>query len=269
MSTTNKDVARQLRQLQRHFQQHVLAGSNEIVTYVTDRQTASGEQGLTVYVEGYRARLTEALATDFFGLHALLGEKGFESMAHAYIAVHPSEHFSLRYLGSHLTEFFARTETYADRPFLREMAAFEWQLRSAFDAADADVCSVNDIEAIESPSWGHMRFDFHPSVKRLDLRWNVPAIWSAVESNRELPEPDAKDVPQPWLIWRQDLKTYFRSLAMDESVSLDALIAGQHFAQVCEQLCEWIEADSVATHAAHLLKRWVSDGLIASVSIGK
>ncbi len=48
---------------------------------------------------------------------------------------------------------------------------------------------------------------------------------------------------------------------------MDVLMMGRPFAGVCEQLCEWIEPESVAAHAARLVKRWVSDGLIASVSI--
>ena len=269
MSANNKDSAPGLRRLQRQFQRHVLAGSNEIVAHITGTQKTSSEARLAIYVEGYRVRLTEGLAADFPALHTLLGEQGFESLVHAYIDVHPSEHFSMRYLGSHLSEFLARTSPHVDMPVLSEMAAFEWRLRSAFDAADADVCSVGDIEAIEPSRWGHMRFGFHPSVNRLDLSWNVPAIWNAVEKNEELPKPDANDMTLPWLIWRQDLRTYFRSLTIDEAGSLDALIAGRSLSQVCEQLCQWIEYGVVATHAARLVKRWVSDGLIERVSIRK
>ncbi|MDH3687949.1 MAG: DNA-binding domain-containing protein [Gammaproteobacteria bacterium] len=255
--------------LQRYFQRHVLASSTEIVTHITDTQKTSSETRLAIYAEGYRTRLTAGLTGDFPALHTLLGEKGFEELAHAYIDVHPSEHFSMRYFGRHLSEFLARASPHVDMPVLSEMAAFEWRLRSAFDAADADVRSVNDIEAIEPSRWAHMRFGFHPSVNRLDLSWNVPAIWNAVEKTQELPAPEASDFPIPWLIWRQDLKTYFRSLTIDEAGSIDALMAGRSFARVCEQLCGWIEPESVAAHAARLLKRWVSDGLIASVSIRK
>ena len=269
MSANSKDSAPELRRLQRQFQRHVLAGSNEIVTHITGTEKTSSETRLAIYVEGYRTRLTEGLAADFPALHTLLGEKGFEALVHAYIDVHPSEHFSMRYLGSHLSEFLARTSPHVDLPVLSEMAAFEWRLRSAFDAADADVRSVSDIEAIEPSRWGHMRFGFHPSVNRLDLSWNVPAIWNAVEENEELPKPDANDMPIPWLIWRQDLKTYFRSLTIDEAGSIDALVAGRSLSQVCEQLREWIEPEIVAAHAARLVKRWVSDGLIERVSIRK
>ncbi|MFQ5760345.1 MAG: DUF2063 domain-containing protein [Acidiferrobacterales bacterium] len=269
MSANNKHSVPGLRRLQRHFQRHVLASSTEIVAHITGTQKTSSETRLAIYAEGYRTRLTESLAMDFPALHTLLGEKGFEELAHAYIAVHPSEHFSMRYFGRHLSEFLAHTSPHVDMPVLSEMAVFEWRLRSAFDAADADVRSVNDIEAIEPSRWGHMQFGFHPSVNRLDLSWNVPAIWNAVEKTEELPTPEASDFPIPWLIWRQDLKTYFRSLTVDEAGSIDALMAGRSFAWVCEQLSGWIEPTSVATHAARLVKRWISDGLIASVSIRK
>lgn len=268
MKANNKDSAPALRRLQRHFQRHVLAGSTEIVTHVTGARISS-EARLAIYVEGYRTRLTEGLAADFPALHTLLGAKGFEELAHAYIHVHPSKHFSMRCFGHHLSEFLKRTSPYVDMPVLSEMASFEWQLLSAFDAGDADVRSVNDIEAIEPSQWGHMRFRFHPSVNRLNLSWNVPAIWNATGKTEELPTPEASDFPIPWLIWRQDLKTYYRSLTVDEAGSIDALMAERSFAWVCEQLCGWIEPESVASHAACLVKRWLNDGLIASISIRK
>lgn len=265
MSTSSKRPTI-LRGIQRHFQRHVLAGCKEIATHITDTGSAGSDARLAVYAEGYRHRLAEALTVDFPALRTLLGESKFDVLVRGYIAKHPSAHFSTRFLGNCFSEFLANNSAYAKTPALSELAEFEWQLRTAFDAADADIYSVDDIGAIEPSKWGCVQLRLHPSVRRLDLAWNVPAIWNAAESNHVLPTPKTNDVPVPWLIWRQDLKTNFRSLTIDEAVSIDIVIAGKSFGEVCEQLCQWIDANSVPSHAARLMKRWASDGLIVDVS---
>jgi hypothetical protein len=81
-------------------------------------------------------------------------------------------------------------------------------------------------------------------------------------------EPPAlveNDVPVAWLVWRQDLLTYFRSLSVDEAWALDTLQRGENFATICEGLGEWIDAQNVALHAAGLLKQWLTDGLICEI----
>jgi hypothetical protein len=52
---------------------------------------------------------------------------------------------------------------------------------------------------------------------------------------------------------------------VDEAWALDALIAGQNFADICQGLCEWIDTQHVAAHAAGLLKGWIGDGMIARI----
>lgn len=79
----------------------------------------------------------------------------------------------------------------------------------------------------------------------------------------DVPAPEAGEYPKSWLVWRQDLRTYFRSLSVDEAWAVDTAAGGSSFADICEGLCEWIDAQNVAAHAAGLLKRWVADGLVS------
>jgi len=63
------------------------------------------------------------------------------------------------------------------------------------------------------------------------------------------------------------LKSYFRSAPVDESWALDALGEGQCFSMLCAGLCEWVDEEHVAAHAARLIRRWVTDGLIAHIDL--
>jgi len=209
--------------------------------------------------------LLEALDTDYAGLHTLLGDDEFDAMGRAYIAAHPSTHFSLRWYGDRMSEFLRTVEPYSRYPVFAEMAAFEWAKCDAFDAPDTALCSVTDMAAIPPDAWPGLTFVAHTSLTRLNLRWNVPTVWKAIDAGEEPPALLENDYPIAWLVWRQDLLTYFRSLSVDEAWALDALQRGENFAAICEGLSEWVDAQNVAAHAAGLLKQWLTDGLICEI----
>jgi hypothetical protein len=254
-----------LRRLQHDFQHYLLAPDERMDAHVVGTERASAAVRLDIYAQAYRLRLLEALATDFPALQALLGAAEFETAARRYIEAYPSRHFSLRWYGDRLAEFLRGTAPYCDRPALSEMAAFEWAMSDAFDAENSPVVTVAQMAAVPPPAWPEMRFAPHASLRRLDLRWNVPSLWNAADKKKELGPEQQAEHPIAWIIWRQELKTYFRSLAVDEACTLDALLAGRDFASLCAGLCEWIDEANAPAHAAGMLKRWINDGLIAKI----
>src|SRR3989344_5573117 len=244
-----------LRDLQSDFQSFLLRGREDIRIHVVGTDKVSAEQRLTIYYDAYRLRLLEALDSNYPVLHGWIGDEEFEKLGLAYLAAHPSTHFSIRYFGHELARFLAASETYRDKPFLSEMARFEWAMSEAFDAPDSALVRLEDMAAIDSGAWPSLRFTMQDSVRRLNLEWNVPTIWKAIDAEQAPPEPKRSEYPMSWLLWRQYLKTYFRSLSVDEAWALDAVANGGTFAMICEGLCEWIDAQHVAAHAAGLLKQ--------------
>lgn len=256
-----------LQRLQEDFQDYLLIGNNRIQAQVLGSEQVSTTERLAIYADAYRLRLLEALDTDFPGLHALLGDAEFDAMGRAYIAANPSPYFSLRWYGDRLSEFLRTTEPYSKYPALAEMAQFEWAKSDAFDAAEDSVAGMAEMAGIPPIAWPGLHFRFHPSVQCLDLHWNVPIVWKTVDAGTHAPTPECAEYPITWLLWRQDMQTYFRSLNMPEAWSLNALLNGASFADMCEGLCEWINATEVAIHAAGLLKQWLADGLIAEIQV--
>ena len=255
-----------LSRLQRHFQAYLLEEDKEFLREILDVGRASARERLEIYAEAYYLRLTEALETDFKALHRLLGAGAFAEMSRAYIAAYPSHNPSIRWFGKHLADFLKSRTPYANEPALAEMAQFEWALSLCFDAADATTVNIEDIASISPERWPEMRLRFHPSVQRLDFRWNVPPIWRAMEEGIDQPTPETNEWPVGYVLWRKDQSPHFRSLEVDELWALDAAQAGQPLASICEGLCEWVDACNAAMHAAGLLKTWVTDGLIAGIN---
>jgi hypothetical protein len=255
-----------LRELQHRFQDYLLAPQAGVVDdQIVGDELANARFRLNIYAQAYRLRLIEVLADNDPALHTLLGDGQFDALARAYIDAHTSTHPSIRWYGAAMQDFLACTDPWQAQPLLSEMAAFEWALRAAFDAADAPPATIESLAAVDPSAWPVMRLRFHASVARMDLQWNTPAVWKAVDAGEDPPEPERAGNPVAWVIWRRDLRQYFRSLSVDEAWALDAARLGRPFEEVCEGLCEWIDTGHVALHAAGLIKRWVADGLIIGV----
>lgn len=250
-----------LLKLQQDFRDCMLANNRNMQGQVVGDARADAAERVGIYVDGYRLRLLEVLQENFTGLHSFLGDEQFDALGRAYIDAHPSEHPSVRWFSRQLADFLRGTEPYSMHPYLAELAAFEWSQGLAFDAADAAPLAMEALAAIAPEDWGRMTFQLHPSLQRLDLRWNMPPVWQALDAGQTPPELQETDAAA-WLIWRRDLTTRWRSLTADEAWMLDAARAGANFGALCEGLCRWHAPEAVALQAAGYLKLWIADGLV-------
>ena len=222
------------------------------------------EQRLAVYGNAYGYRLIDALSENYPAVHTLLGDDDFYKMSYAYMDAYPSQHFSLRYFGHQLENFL---KTYhPDMPVLTEMARFEWALRKGFDAKDSETLSLEALQEIAIEQWGELTFTFHSSVSRLDLEWNTPQLWTAIDEECEPMPPEKLDHPYAWLLWRKELLTYYRSLDVDEAWALDTALQGGNFSELCEGVCEWIDAEHAPSRVAGFLSQWLQDDLLVALA---
>lgn len=249
--------------LQRAFASYLLNGDPEIRAVVRPSSKADVDILLGVYRNGYWARLVEVLGTDFPGVKALTGETGFEKLARAYVAAHPSRGFSVRSLGSAFAGFVRRTPPYSERPALADMAAFEAALADAFDAADAEPIRTEHLGSVPPPAWPTLTFQFHPSVRVLSLRTPAPEAWSAQNEGRAPQEPSPH--PGDWLVWRQALAVKYRPLDADESAGLGSALSGADFSVVCESLAQHGPEEAAAFRAAGLVRAWIEAGLVTAI----
>lgn len=253
-----------LARLERLFQDFVARGTPDVAAYVVSDARAGVEQRLDVYHQAYRLRLLEALGNDFPNLKRYVGDAEFERIARAYIELHPSTQPSVRGFGKSLARFLDAPELAGAEPVLADIAAFEWARGEAFDAPDAPVLTVKGLAEIPRADWPFLRLRLHPTLRRLSLRWNAPALCKALADDAPVPQPEQS--PAEWLVWRHGLEVYWRSLDETEPRALDAAARGARFAGICESLLDVLDADDVPVRAASLLKRWASDGLLAAIA---
>jgi Putative DNA-binding domain len=250
--------------LQRAFQDYMLATSDAFQAAVRDTSKADRITLLDVYRDGYALRLIEALTTDYPGVMAMAGPADFDHMARAYIAAHPSHHPSVRWYGRDLGDFLATTPPYNSTPAAAEMARFEWALGEAFDSPDVTPITADALMALPQGAWETLSFSTLPSLRRITLAFEAPQAWQ----RREEVEPGDLEVdraPEPlvWAIWRPDLVSNFRSLDADEAAMLAALVEGRPFPELCEVVAPFTGEEQAPARAAGLLRAMVEGGMIA------
>jgi hypothetical protein len=255
-----------LSRVQDDFQRYLLRGEADIESHVVGTERVPVATRLGIYGGAYGARLTEALQTNFPALAQLLGESDFEELAAAYIRSHDSSFPSIRYYGHALPEFLTREPAYAEVPLLAELASWEWAMTETFDAADAAVLDAGAMAQVPPEEWADLRFEWHPSIRRAQLLWNVPQLWSAIVKETDRPEPSVSAEAGQWLMWRRDLETYFRSMQSSEAAALDAARAGATFGELCDRLCQWEGEAAAPAKAAGFLRDWLQSGFIVKLS---
>ena len=256
-------------ELQNKFQHQLLDDENTIYQDIVNTKNFPVQARLGIYSEGYRARLGEALAVSYPVLHTYLGDAQFEKLSLAYIAAHPSHFRSIRWFGDQLADFLRENPPFEAFPYLAELAQFEWGMTLVFDAANEPVITLEELESISSEAWSEMYFIAHPSVKLLSLSWNVVTLWQNISRKEHVSEPIQSGHAILWALWRQDLISCYCSLGEVEAYAIDGLLNQLTYEQICEGLCQWIDKEEAALHAASLLKGWVSTGLISEIRFKK
>ncbi|HEV2229897.1 MAG TPA: DNA-binding domain-containing protein [Steroidobacteraceae bacterium] len=256
----------ELARVQGEFQDYLLRGTRAIEERVAGSARFALGTRLGIYAGAYGSRLIDALESSYPALAALLGDEDFQSLGAKYVRTHDSRYFSIREYGDALEEFLGAHADYSGVPLLAELARFEWMLCAVFDAADAEPLPAAALARVAPADWPELRFTFHPSVRRVALKWNVPQLWKALTEGGARPELRVGAEPVEWLAWRQDLQSYFRSLGAVEVAALDAARAGRGFGELCELLAGAYGAARAPQEAAALLAGWLGAGLIVAAA---
>jgi hypothetical protein len=258
-----------LNDLQSRFMDYLLHADESIAQDIASDSSSERARRLSIYFNAYRIRLRGCLEIDHPTLGLYLGDEGFEQLATAYIDAQPSTQTSLRHFCDGLPDFLRQHSPFREIGELAHLAQFERMLMDVFDAADSPLDNLDSLTSLPPEQWPWMSLEFHPSVRVFQTPWNCVEIWRAIKAGDAPPKASRGDA-QAWLLWRnKDRLTEFRSLPMDEFVTLEQALGGMPFSGICEALLEWHEENLVAPRAFALLNSWFTAGLIASVQVNK
>jgi len=225
---------------------------------------AGNRRGLEVYRNAWRARLIEALRSNYPVLHRVLGDEAFDALADDYLRAHPSTRRSIRWFGDALPGYLRQHIDAMAHPAVADLVTLEWAICLAFDAADHAPLRIERLAGVAPEAWPGLRFDLQPGFALLELAWSVAPVWrelsEAVEPDHPVAPPERLD--NTILVWRQALTPRWRSVSVLEADLLRAMNAGEDFGQLCARAVTAVgEADAAATVVGHL-QQWVADELL-------
>ncbi len=258
-----------LQRLQADFQDYVLGTQREhapLAALIADQFGLPVQGRLAIYYDAYRLRLSEALSEAFCKTHAYVGDDWFDELGAAYIDRHPSRYRNLRWFGGEFSAFVA--QRLPEHPIVAELAAFEWGLGMAFDAADAPVLKAEQVQALSADDWEDVGFEMQPAQQLLALHWNAPAIWLALENGLTPPDAVGNESACTWLVWRKDLQPHFRSLDPLEALALQGLARGQSFSTVCAELAD-LSGEDITPRVATWLHSWLGEAVLSDIRPGR
>jgi hypothetical protein len=218
---------------------------------------------LTIYADMYRARLLDVLREDFPRVLAVLGEREFSACATRYLAVHPSEHPSVRHVGKRFADFLGATD--AAPPFLADLARLEWARVEVFDGPDAEPLRLSALASIPPGEWAAIRFRPVPACLVVKSAWPVHVIWSAAGDREADGAPPIPVEPSRTIVrvWREGFSVSHAAMEDVEARAFPLLQRGEPFAALCGAIGEDLAPEAAARVAGSLLMRWLEDGLLA------
>lgn len=222
--------------------------------------------GLDIYTNAYRIRLLDTLAQDYPALKQLMGEQLFNKMASQFIEEHPSKSYTLRLFGEQLGHFLTNDSYYRQRPYLAELARFEWHLTDIFDVADTPVASVADMSQIPAQAWPALTIKLHASIRRLTALWNISDIYPELKSKSDSCVIEKNAQKHAIFIWRKNNSPHYRVLDPAELLAIQTFETS-NFSELCMMLAQSAGSDETAAlQAATYLKSWLQAGFIESIN---
>ena len=226
----------------------------------------SAAMRLDVYANAYFYRIKGVLEKDYPRLAIVLGEAHFHDLVTSYLLVHPSQHFSLRFVGTHLADFIrddCADSIRARAPWAEDLARFEWALVDAFDAPDRAHQDRAALGEIPPEQWGALQLTLDPAAQLLELAWPVNRIADAYREDQLDEEPPSLSrETTALLVWRCDERVFYRPVEPLEARALGRVAAGLRFGTLCEALADELGADEAPLRAAGWLMQWTEQQLL-------
>jgi hypothetical protein len=239
---------------------------------------ASAEERVQVYAYMYRARIAEALQSQFPRLARLLGGEAFAKLAFAYVTDHPSRHPSLRFLGAELPEWLDSRQRNAS---LSDLARLEWARSDVFDAIDEPLLTVDALRAWPLDQFLRLPVKLVSAHRIVTVDFAIAAWWEQIGGAADTGAGDCEHACAPLdvqvmpaehaageslLVWRQGPAVYHRVLEDGERAVLELAAAGTTFGAICDALPSWRSTDEASVQAFSWLWSWTTAELLVAAA---
>ena len=158
----------------------------EVEKFIKPNDRLTSFERLEIYTKSYWFRLIDCFAEDFPGVRAIMGAKRFRRMSEAYLTDCPSRSFTLRNLGSRLSEWLKANPKWLgerESQLILDMVALEWAHIDGFDAAQLPPITPEQMAQAGS----ELQLRLQPYIRLLQLRYPVDDLAIAVRDKKRTP----------------------------------------------------------------------------------
>lgn len=239
----------------------------EAETLVVSDARASADERVHVYFHMYRARLVEALESQFPRLARHLGPVAFAALAEAYVACEPSTNPSLRPLGARLPEWLERWRP--ETPWLTDLAHLEWARADVFDVIDEAPLTMDALRALSPDDFAALPLKLVAAHRLVIADDAISAFWDAIGTGLPLERPGAAadSAGETLIVWRQGTTVYHRVVDARELAALELLAEGTTFGALCSTLLGSMSEEAATAQAFTWLSTWIADELLATPAL--
>ncbi len=213
----------------------ILSLQKDLLSDVRDRKASlagkivpggklTAKQAIRVYQQGYKVRLTDAIAANFEALWYALGDKKFFRLCEDYRATHPSTTYNLNSYGDKLAAFVAKK--FAKLPYLYHLARFEWLLFKVFNSAES--VAAFDLSKVDAEK---DVFAFQPSVQLFSSPFRTYDLWRNRKRLAGGYSPKNFTSDELVLLYKHGHRHYFAVLTENQFAILRLLLKGKTITQ--------------------------------------
>ncbi len=261
----------QLSELQQHFRQYILDPENpesaQLKLMVATPPADTITDRLSIYSDGYDARLGEVLEKTFPAVRKFSGDDLFDQWSREYIRLYPSTFYSVARIGYQFSLFLKNKNFILES----EIAALEWAINAAVDAGDAVPVTQQNLTEIPQENWGNIILGCHPSLEVLNFSYNTLAVYKGIlEAQDEDQEitVDIQKLSHSCRVWRKQTQIYYLSMENPmEKLFLECIEQKLIFSEICERLTEKMPEEEVVNYAIKQLVTWLQDELITGLKV--
>lgn len=242
-------------------------GPDDLEDVILPSKNLTARERIGIYSNMIVWRLIDCLIGDFPVVKKAVGDGRFEELIRAYLAFHPSKHYSLNYLGAKFSNFLADESGEKNRHVLSEIAQLEWALQEVFDAARAEPLSRVQLMTVPQDQWPEMRIRFVPAFRLLAFTYPVNTYLQAVRDERKvrIPRPRASWV----FVYRKNFKVHRESLDLPRYTILSSLQQGASVGDALEKVASLpgVKWELLAQRIGPWFNEWAGMGLFAGVEL--
>jgi hypothetical protein len=161
---------------------------------LTDPFGRPAPKRFSVYRNNVASSLTRALQAAFPTVRKLVGEEFFGAMAVLFLRAHPPRSQMLMLYGEAFPGWLESFPPVAHLGYLPDVARLDQAMRESYHSADSTPLPEGEFQHLLGDDIAALRVRLAPSLRLLQSRWPIQAIWAANHEGGPAPKAGPQDV---------------------------------------------------------------------------